>query len=110
MVETKSYAGWVSGDGGDLWVGRRRRTAAIDEAKREADVVARVVAPQPVTPVIVIHRARFPIFRITVGGVRVLKPGDLVDHLRAMPVTLAPADVIDLAARIDRTLPRASKR
>lgn len=111
VVETKSYAGEVRVRGGRLTVGGRRKDAFIDEVGREQAAVAVAIGGLIVTPVIVIHRAQFPLIRaVEVGSVRVLPPRTLADHIRRAPVTLAPAQVGEIAARLDAALPPAFRQ
>jgi hypothetical protein len=104
VIETKSYKGEVGERGGQLTVAGRR-TGAVAEARREADVVARVLAGPPVTPLIVIHRAS--VFVREIGGVRILRAVKLAEYLGARPPVLSPAQVADYAARVDLALPPA---
>ena len=104
VVETKSYSGALQIRGNEVFVGGRRRTGMIDEAKREAAAVQSALADEiaahgwSVTPVICVHRADLPWFRSEVGDVRIVSGKELVKRLRKADPVLAPADVERLAA------------
>jgi hypothetical protein len=105
-IETKSYEGEVGQRDGEL-THNGRRVRAVAEVRREAEVVGAVIAPVPVVPIIVIHRAAVGVREV--GGVRVLRAARLAEYLGGLNPVLAPAEVADLATRIDRALPRASR-
>ncbi len=107
VVETKSYQGDVRARG-DVLTRAGRRTRAVEEALREAEVVGQIVAPLAVTPLIVVHRARVGVR--SVGGVRVLRPGELAKHILGLPAVLSASDILGLGARLDKALPPAARR
>lgn len=104
VVETKSYAGKLSVRRGEVWVAGRRKTEILAQARREADAVAAIVSPIPVTPLICVHRADLGWFKIELDGVRIVGPRELVKMLRKAPVQRTPDEVAGLADRIDRAL------
>ena len=106
VVETKSYKYEVGSRNGVLTTGGRR-TGAVAEVRREAAAVERVV-DRPVIPLIVVHRARVSVR--TVDGIRVLRPSELQAAITGHPAVLSPAEVSELAARIDKAMPRAALR
>ena len=102
-VETKSLAGQLKVRGDDVYVGGRRRTAMVDEAKREALAVQVVLAPElealglSVVPVLCIHRASLPWLGSHAGGVRIVSGKELVKRLRKAEVKLSRDQVRELA-------------
>ena len=103
MVESKSYTHEVGSRSGVLTTGGRR-VGAVAEVRREAAAVEQVV-DRPVVPLIAVHRARVSVR--TVDGIRVLRPSELQAAITSHPPVLSPAEVSDLAARIDAAMPRA---
>ncbi len=101
VVETKSYGDRLS------W---RRKEQFAAQAKREAAVVAAVVKPVPVTPLVCVHRADLGWFRVQVDGVRFVSPRELVRVLRKAPIRLAPDELTRLTDLIDRSLEPAVAR
>jgi hypothetical protein len=104
VVETKNYAGRLRVRRGEVSVSGRRKIGIVAQAKREAAVVAVVVSPVPVTPLICVHRADLGWFKVEADRVRIVSPREMVKLLRKAPVQLAPNQVAWLADRIDRAL------
>jgi hypothetical protein len=110
VVETKSYRGSVRVERGEVVVGGRRKPGFVAEVRREQAAVSAALGKRPVAPVIVVHRADFPLFgSLTAGGVPVLPPERLVEHLRRAPAAMSPPDVAEALARLDRALPPAAR-
>ncbi|MGA2513679.1 MAG: nuclease-related domain-containing protein [Candidatus Limnocylindrales bacterium] len=95
IVETKSYERRLSR-------GQKERFAA--QARGEAAVVAGVISPFPVTPLVCVHRADLGWFKTEVDGVRIVTSRELVKLLRKAPAQLAPGEVGRLSDQIERTL------
>jgi hypothetical protein len=110
VVETKSLKGKLSINGGEIYVDGHRKTAMLDEVKREALAVQVVLADEieangfRVTPLICVHRADLPWFRSEAGGVRLVSGKELVKRLRKADPVLSPADVQRLACLADARL------
>jgi hypothetical protein len=111
VVETKNYSGRVAVRGGELFVAGRRHDEFVDQARREADVVAKALEQAgevvPVTPLLCIHRAELPWRSTTVNGVRIVSGRGLTRLLDQADQTLPADDVRRVAARLDRSLERA---
>jgi hypothetical protein len=103
VVETKSYTGKLRVRGREIWIAGQRKTDILAQVRREADAVAAIVAPGPVTPLICIHRADLGWSKIEVQGVRIVTPRELVKVLRKAAAVLAANEVAALAKRIDRS-------
>ena len=105
VVETKSYRGSVRVERGEVVVGGRRKPGFVAEVRREQAAVSAALGGRPVAPVIVVHRADFPIFgSLTAGDIPVLPPERLAEHLRRAPTTLSQAEADEAYARLDRAL------
>ena len=91
VVETKSYSGPLSIRGDDVFVGGRRRTDIVHQARSEAEVVQAILAIAggglSVTPILCIHRAELPLLKAEVQGIRVVNERGL----RAGPPADGPA-------------------
>lgn len=104
VVETKSFGGQLKVRGHEVYVAGRRKTAMVEEAKREALAVQVALAPElealgiGVVPVICVHRAALPWFGGQAGGVRIVSGKDLVKRLRKADPVL-PADTVDRLAK-----------
>jgi len=107
VVETKSWSGAVRVRNGVIRVAGRR-SAVMEQVRREADAVAVAVPGTQVTPIVCVHRADLPLRRLEVDGVRVVGPKALLARLREGPVRLDLADVERLTAQLDARLPRAA--
>jgi hypothetical protein len=103
VVETMSYTGRVSIRGVDVFVAGRRKTAMIEEVRREALAVQIALADEIdangylITPIICIHRARLPWFGSEVGGIRLVSGKGLVKRLRKGDRVLGAEEVQRLA-------------
>jgi ssDNA-binding Zn-finger/Zn-ribbon topoisomerase 1 len=108
VVETKSYSGPLSIRGDDVFVGGRRRTDMVQQARSEADVVKAVLAIAgdnlPVTPILCIHRAEMPLLKASVQGIPVVNERGLVRVLRRTADVLDPQKVLEVAALLNREL------
>jgi hypothetical protein len=108
VVETKSYTGPLTVDGNDVYVGGRRRTDIVHQARSEADVVEAILAigggALHVTPILCVHRAELPLLKAEVQGIRVVNERGLVRMLRRPVEVLAPQDVLRVAALLNREL------
>jgi hypothetical protein len=112
VVETKSFGGQLKVRGNEVYVAGRRKTAMVEEAKREALAVQVALAPElealgiGVVPVICVHRASLPWFGSSAGGVRIVSGKELVKRLRKADPWLEPNAVAQLAnAAADRLRP-----
>ena len=63
VVETKNYAGDLRVRDGELYVNGRRRAGVIDRSRRQATAVSSALNDVPVTRIVVVHRADFPLLR-----------------------------------------------
>ena len=110
VVETKSYDGRVRVSWGKLRVAGRDKTAFIDQAHREAEAVATVVWPHPVTPLICFHRADLGLnpWPMELDGVRIVGPRGLRKRLEDAPDVLDPDEIEELANRIEKGLKPAA--
>jgi hypothetical protein len=103
VVETKSFGGQLKVRGNEVYVAGRRKTAMLEEAKREALAVQVALAPElealgiPVVPVICVHRASLPWFGAQAAGVRIVSGKDLVKFLRKADPRQTPEAVERLA-------------
>lgn len=108
VVETKSYSGPLSIQGDDVYVGGRRRTDIVHEARSEAEIVQAVLAIAgghlSVTPILCIHRAELPLLKAEVQGIRVVNERGLIRILRRANQTLEPEAVLQVAALLNREL------
>jgi hypothetical protein len=110
VVETKSFGGQLKVRGNETYVAGRRKTAMLEEAKREALAVQVALAPElealgiPVVPIICVHRASLPWFGARAGGVRIVSGKDLAKRLREADARLAPDAVERLAAAAANSL------
>jgi hypothetical protein len=108
VVETKSYSGPLSIRGDDVFVGGRRRTDMVHEARSEAEVVQAVLAIAggnlSVTPILCIHRAEMPLLKANVQGIHVVNERGMVRVLRRQANVLEPQAVLQLAALLNREL------
>ena len=110
VVETKSFAGKLTIRGDEVYVGGHRKTAMLDEVRREALAVQVTLSDEidahgyRVTAMICVHRADLPWFRSEAGGVPIVSGKELVKRLRKGAMALSPADVQRLAATTDTRL------
>ena len=108
IVETKSYSGPLSIRGDDVYVGGRRRTDIVHQARNEAEVVRAILAIAggnlSVTPILCIHRAELPLLKTEVQGIRVVNERGLVRVLRQTAEVLEPQAVLQVAALLNREL------
>jgi hypothetical protein len=108
VVETKSYSGPLTVDGNEVYVGGRRRTDIVHQARSEAEVVQAILAlgggTLHVTPILCVHRAELPLLKAEVQGIRVVNERGLVRMLRRPVEVLAPQDVLRVAALLNREL------
>lgn len=108
VVESKSYSGPLSIQGDDVYVGGRRRTDIVYEARSEAEIVEAILAIAgghlSVTPILCIHRAELPLLKAEVQGIRVVNERGLIRVLRGTNQTLEPQTVLELAALLNREL------
>jgi hypothetical protein len=102
VVETKSLAGQLKVRGNEVYVAGRRKTAMLEEVRREALAVQVALAAElealdlPVIPFICVHRASLPWFGAQAGGVRIVSGTDLVKRLRKADARLSPEEVQQL--------------
>ena len=108
IVETKSYSGPLSIQGDDVYVGGRRRTDIVHQAKTEAEVVRTILEiageKLPVTPILCVHRAELPLLRAEVQGIRVVNDRGLIRLLRRTNQPLEPKAVRAIADLLNREL------
>jgi hypothetical protein len=108
VVETKTYSGPLSIRGDDVFVGGRRRTDMVLEARSEAEVVQAVLeiagGNVSVTPILCIHRAEMPLLKANVQGIHVVNERGMVRVLRRQANVLEPQAVLQLAALLNREL------
>jgi Nuclease-related domain/Topoisomerase DNA binding C4 zinc finger len=108
VVETKSYSGPLSVQGDDVYVGGRRRTDIVHQAKTEAEVVRAILEiageKLPVTPILCVHRAELPLLKAEVQGIRVVNERGLVRLLRRPMQPLDPKTVRQIADLLNREL------
>lgn len=106
VIETKSFGGKLQIRGGDVYVAGRRKTAMLDEVRREVAVVASILADDlerlgiEVTPLICVHRAELPFFRSKAQDIAILSPKAVVNRLRKAEALMSPSDIERLAARL----------
>ena len=117
VVETKSFGGALRVRGNEVYVAGRRRTAMIEEAKREALAVQVALAMEletvglPVVPVICVHRASLPWLGAAAGGMRIVSGKELVKRLRKAESRVDPDTVRWLArAAAEHLAPAATAR
>jgi Nuclease-related domain. len=114
VIETKSLAGDLRIRRGEVYVSGRRKTAMIEEVKREALAVQVALAAElealglPVIPVICVHRANLPWLGADAGGVRIVSGKELVKGLRKAPVRLGPGEAERLVSAADQRLAAAA--
>lgn len=114
VVETKSLAGDLRIRGGAVYVSGHRKTAMIEEAKREALAVQVALALElealglAVVPVVCVHRANLPWLGGGVDGVRIVSGRELVKRLRKAPIRLGPEEADRLVRAADQRLARAA--
>lgn len=108
VVETKSYSGPLSIQGDDVYVGGRRRTDIVHQARSEAEVVQAILAigggHLSVTPILCINQAELPLLKAEVQGIRVVNERGLLRVLRRTAQPLEPQDVLEVAALLRREL------
>ena len=108
VVETKSYSGPLSIRGDDVYVGGRRRTDMVHQARSEAEVVQAVLAIAGpnllVTPILCVHRAELPLLKASVQGIHVVNERGMVRVLRRAANVLEPQTVLQVAALLNREL------
>jgi hypothetical protein len=108
VVETTSYSGPLSIQGDEVFVGGRRRTDMVLEARSEAEVVEAILAiagPNlSVTPILCIHRAEMPLLKANVQGIHVVNERGMVRVLRRQANVLGPQAVLQVAALLNREL------
>lgn len=110
VIETKSFAGSLQIRGDEIYVAGRRKTAMLDEVRREAAAVETALAPElaahgwTVTPIICAHRADLPWLRSGVGNVRIVSGKELVKRLREANAVLQPVDIDRLTALLEARL------
>ncbi|MGD0248910.1 MAG: hypothetical protein ABSB75_07650 [Candidatus Limnocylindrales bacterium] len=104
MVETKSYSGRLRVSRGRVYVnGQPRTRETVEEAKREAAAVGRVLANElasrklTVRPILCVHRADLPFFAPSAQGVPIVGRRGLVKMLRGAPRVLTSDQVMELA-------------
>ena len=108
VIETKNSTGRVRVERGDLRVNGRRRAGVFEEIEREGNAVARVVGPHGVKPILVVHRADFPLFGWpNLRGVPVVTAKEAVKRIRRALVALTRDEVTEVAGGVDRALPPA---
>jgi hypothetical protein len=105
VVETKNYKGDV-GSRGDVLTVAGRPIGAVAKAQREAQVVADLIAPVTVTPLIVIHRAYMGVRRSAGSGC--CGPVTWPRTSAATRRSSRQNQVTDLAARLIKALPPAA--
>lgn len=117
VVETKSFGGPLTIRGNEVYVAGRRKTAMIEEAKREALAVQVALAMEletvglPVVPIICVHCASLPWLGSRVGGVRIVSGKELVKRLRKAEPRIDPQTVQWLAqAALEALAPAAPTR
>lgn len=105
VVESKSFSGTLEIRGSEVYVAGRRRTAMLDEVRREVAAVEAALGPEfaalgiRVMPLICVHRAELPLFRSEADGIPIVSAKGMVKRLRAASATL-DADVIGRIASI----------
>jgi hypothetical protein len=105
VIETKNYRGRIRVERGELRVNGRRRGGVFEEVEREGNAVACAVAPHRVKPLIVVHRADFQLFGWpNLRGVPVVNVKEAIKRIRRAPASLTPAEVAQIAVRIDHAL------
>ncbi len=98
VIETKNYAGELRVRDGNLYVDGRRRAGVIDQVSRQANAVSAVLDGVPVSRLVVIHRADFPLIRRpSIDGVPIVRATALGGLIGNSPVALDPAEVDRLA-------------
>lgn len=114
VVETKSFAGDLRIRGDEVYVSGRRKTAMIEEVKREALAVQVAIAAElnalglPVIPVLCIHRANLPWLGADAGGVRIVSGKELVKRLRKAPIRLGSEETERLVNAANQRLAPAA--
>lgn len=113
VVETKRYSGRLTVRGSDVFVAGRRRTKIVEQARWEAEVVAKVLAdadePREVTPLLCIHRAELPWRTARVGGVAIVSGSGLTATLTKAPEALSADEVARLGVLLDSALAKATR-
>jgi len=113
LIDSKSYAGQLTIDGGELRVNGRRvkwidglswQRAIVDGLLADAGFSSRTV------PVLCVHRADLPWLRRDVQGVAIRSGKDLVPWLLKQPVTFEAAAVAGVSRAIKQGLPPVSGR
>jgi hypothetical protein len=114
VVETKSFAGDLRIRRGDVYVSGRRRTAIVEEAKREASALHSALAPElealglSVIPVVCVHRARLPWSGAEAGEVSIVSGRELIKRLRKAPARIDEEEVYRLTKAATRRLSPAA--
>lgn len=116
VIETKSLNGKLEIRGSEVYVAGRRRTAMLDEVRREVAAVESAIGPElaavgiRVRPIICVHRAELPLFRSEANGVPIVSAKGMLKRLRSAPARL-DADVIGrIASTADARLRPARPR
>ncbi|MGZ4241288.1 MAG: nuclease-related domain-containing protein [Actinomycetota bacterium] len=113
VIESKGYSGQLQIRGGDVFVGGRLRTRAVDEAGRAADAVRRALGMDlertraPITSLICMHRAQLPWGTVALNGVRVVSANEMLHLMRKAPLVLHPDEVDRIARILDERFPPA---
>ncbi len=114
VIESKSFSGKLEIRGSDVYVAGRRRTAMLDEVRREVAAVESALGPEfaplgiRVMPLICVHRAELPLFRSEADGIPIVSARGIVKRLRAASVRLDVAAVERLTSAADARLHAAS--
>lgn len=114
VIETKSFSGKLEIRGSDVYVAGRRRTAMLDEVRREVAAVEAALGAEfaalgiRAMPLICVHRAELPLFRSEANGIPIVSAKGMVKRLRSAPPSLDPAAVERLASAADARLRAAS--
>ena len=117
-IDAKRYAGRleVRGRGQQLWIAGRDRSKLLDQAHRQADAVAGVLADAglsevPVTPALCFVDTELPRFfrPKQAGGVQLTTPRDLPSLLAAPLPAYAGLELVKIAAVLDAALPPADQ-
>ena len=116
VIETKSFSGTLEIRGSDVYVAGRRRTAMLDEVRREVAGVESALVCElatlgiSVTPLICVHRAELPLFRSEAASVPIVSAKGMVKRLRNAPTRLDAATIAHLASVADARLRAAGPR
>jgi hypothetical protein len=114
VVETKSLRGRLSIRGQDVYVDGRRKTAMIEEVRRERLAVRIALGDDyddvPFYAAICVHRADLPLFKSSVGDVAIVSGKGLVGLIRKARYALDEDDVDDIAELLEERLKPALRK